>query len=359
MTAPASYTEAQRREAAEWFIVINAEDDPNPETLQTWLQWMDADAGNQRAFEAIAQAWHSTPRASAAAMPTKAELLADEYGPEQSVADWLADRKPAAVARGYAADVRPGRALRTRRWALAAASLAALSIGGFQMTRYLRTYRTQSDEFATRVGEQIEITLADGSAVWLGPQSKLLVNFSAAQRRLQLVRGEAYFSVKKDKAWPFVVHSEGGDITAVGTAFNVRDVDRDVTVAVSEGIVAVAPRDSGSALQTLRVASGQQLTFNAGAPVTALAIKASPAPGERARWRDGILVYRDEPLRSVISDVARYRTKPLEIRDPRVGDLRYSGVVYTKALDEWLAALPESFPVRVVSGEERQEILSR
>jgi transmembrane sensor len=361
VSASAGYSETQRREAAEWFIVINGEDDPNPETLQAWLQWMEADAGNQRAFEAIAQAWHSTPRSSgAAALPTEAEILADDYDPEESVADWMAGRKTARASRAPAGDLAARRrATRVRWWTLAAASLAALSIGGVEMARYLRG--AQNDEFATRTGEQIEITLADGSKVWLGPESKLRVSFSAARRNLELARGEAYFSVRKDKSRPFVVHSEGGDITAVGTAFNVRDVDRDVTVAVSEGIVTVAPPEQAvvSAPETVRVASGQQITFNAEASPTSLAIKASAAPGERARWRDGILVYRDEPLRSVIKDIARYRAEPLEIRDPRVGDLRFSGVIYTKALDEWLAALPESFPVRIVSGDQRQEILSR
>jgi transmembrane sensor len=361
MTTPADYSQAQRREAADWFVVINAEDDPSPETLQTWLQWMEADEGNQRAFEAIAQIWHSTPRSWAALVPTRAEVAADEYDAEQSVAEWMADRK-SAPATPAAAGLARSRALRRKWWALAAASLAAVSIGGFEMIRYLRAHGAQSDEFATRAGEQIEITLADGSEVWLGPESRLVVNFSAAKRRLQLAQGEAYFSVRKDKARPFVVHSEGGDITAVGTAFNVRDSDREVTVAVSEGVVTVAPLEQprvSASPETVRVASGQQLTFNAEAPVTSLAIKTSPAPGERARWRDGILVYRDEPLRSVIKDVARYRAKPLEITDPTVGDLRYSGVVYTKALDEWLAALPESFPVRVVSSDEQQEILPR
>jgi ferric-dicitrate binding protein FerR (iron transport regulator) len=49
----------------------------------------------------------------------------------------------------------------------------------------------------------------------------------------------------------------------------------------------------------------------------------------------------------------------LDIPEASVGELRYSGVVYTDALDEWLAALPESFPVRVISHDDREEIRSR
>ena len=355
-----SYSEAQCRDAAEWFIVIDSEDNPSTDTLQTWLQWMDAQEGNRQAFEAIAQAWHSIPRSSATQMPTPDELFADEYDPDQSVAQWKAAREKRTSAGAAASRNARSLALR-RKWILAAASCAGLLIGGLQVAHHLRAHLPQSDEFATKVGEQMEITLADGSNVWLGPKSKLVVNFSATTRKLRLSQGEAYFSVKKDKARPFVVHSEGGDITAVGTAFNVRNIDQAVTVSVSEGIVTVTPFDQPlvSSSQTVSVASGQQVTFSADASVHMLAIKESAAPGERARWRNGILVYRDESLRTVIQDVARYRQTPLEIRDPLAGNLRYSGVVYTAALDEWLAALPESFPVRVASNQGRQEIRLR
>ncbi len=53
------YTETQRREAAEWFVLINEQDDPETDTLQAWLQWMDAHEGNRYAFEAVAQVWQS------------------------------------------------------------------------------------------------------------------------------------------------------------------------------------------------------------------------------------------------------------------------------------------------------------
>jgi transmembrane sensor len=355
------YTAAQRREAAEWFVVIHEAADPKAETLQAWLRWSEADEGNRLAFEAVAQAWHGTRASLALAMPSESELQADAYQADQPVDEWLAyQRATRAPGDGHAGH-RSTRLITRRRAWLAAASLVGVTAGLIAMNPSFDVRHHQSDEFTTRAAEHIEITLADGSRVWLGPKSRLIVGFSEQRRDIQLPVGEAFFSVMKDRRRPFIVRSSGGDITAVGTAFNVRAVTDHITVAVSEGVVTVAP---GALLATseqsgVRVASGQQVTFTGQESVKALAITQSPALGERARWREGVLVYRDEPLRDVVSDVARYSDKQLEIADGEVGSLHYSGIVYQGAIDEWASALPESFPVRIVSQGNREIIEAR
>ena len=70
-------------------------------------------------------------------------------------------------------------------------------------------------------------------------------------------------------------------------------------------------------------------------------------------------MYRNEPLRAVVNDVVRYSDIRIEIADAVVGDLRYTGVVYHDAVQEWVSALPESFPVTVVSDGTREIIKAR
>ncbi len=361
LSLPVPYTAAQRQAAAEWFVVIHAEEEPSSETLQAWLRWMDQHESNRLAFESVAQAWHGTPGATALAMPSSEELASDTYEGDQSVDEWLAGQ--AATARLNSAENRPASwSARVRGWTgLAAASLVIVTMGVLAMNRYLTLHGAQSDMFTTTNGEHIEITLADGSRVWLGPKSNLLVGFTKERRAIRLTTGEAFFSVKKDRSRPFVVQSKGGDITAVGTAFNVRAVADHVTVSVSEGVVTVASNSQLTASRTdaVRVVSGQQITFTAQESIQPLAISQSLTPGERARWRDGVLVYRNEPLRDVVMDVARYADKELELSGAAIGDLRYSGVVYEDAVDEWVSALPESFPVKVISEANREIIVAR
>jgi transmembrane sensor len=348
------YTDAQRQQAADWFVIIRDEIDPNAESMQAWMQWMDQHEGNRAAFDAVARAWHATPPSAALQMPDADAVLADDYDPDLSVEEWL-KRQPAGDAYGRSAKSRVSR----RAWFAAAAVLVASLSAVLLLNRNGRG--PQADEFTTRTGEQIEITLADGSHVWLGPKSRLLVDFSAEQRRIHLPGGEAFFSVKKDARRPFVVGSAGGEIVAVGTAFNVRAIDDHITVAVAEGIVAVTPKAPIAAPKapSVRVASGQQLTFVAEQPIPALAVVESPTPGERGRWREGVLVYRNEPLHEVVRDVVRYSDIQIEIADASVGEMHYSGVIYDDAVREWVSALPESFPVTVVSDGTREIIRAR
>ena len=354
-----AYTDTQRREAADWFVMIRDENDPKAESIQAWLRWMDQHEGNRAAFDAVARAWHGAPASAALQMPSAEELLADDYDGDEPVDDWLRRQSADANASTPSARFNP-KYIARRAWLAAAAIVIAIS-AVLTMTRYLDLRSSHPDEFTTKAGEQIEITLSDGSHVWLSPKSRLLVAFDKERRRVELATGEAFFSVRKDHSRPFTVRSAGCEIIAVGTAFNVRAIDERVTVAVSEGVVAVTP-EVQRAVETpasVRVASGQQLTFTAQQPIKTLAIVQSPAVGERARWRDGVLVYRDEPLQVVVDDIVRYTNIQIVIADAAIGDLRYTGVIYHHAVREWVSALPESFPVTVVSDGAREIIEAR
>jgi transmembrane sensor len=178
---------------------------------------------------------------------------------------------------------------------------------------------------------------------------------------VHLEMGEAFFAVKKDHSRPFIVRAPQGDITAVGTAFDVRALADKVTVEVTEGVVSVAPepRSAGVTPGVVRVASGQQVVIDPRLAAPALAVTQSENPGERSRWREGMLVYRDEPLREVVADVSRYTDRQVEIADDVVGAMRYTGVIYKSAANEWATALPESFPVLLISEGDRIKIKAR
>ena len=84
--------------------------------------------------------------------------------------------------------------------------------------------------------------------------------------------------------------------------------------------------------------------------------------GRIAIWRDGLLQYRDEPLPSVIADVARYAEYDIVIADPAVADLRVTGTVFSNDVESWLLSLEAALPVRAVRGANgavRLESISR
>src|SRR5204863_5888557 len=80
----------------------------------------------------------------------------------------------------------------------------------------------------------------DGSVVELNRGAVVSAHFTASERRMRLVSGEANFKVAKDPQRPFVVEARGVAVRAVGTAFNVRIDAVSVEVLVTEGVVNVA-----------------------------------------------------------------------------------------------------------------------
>jgi transmembrane sensor len=339
------YTEAQRLAASQWFFDIHDAEEPSPELLQEWLRWLDADEAHRRAFDAVESAYHQIQAAPGTMAAPKQSA---PYDGSASVAAWR-DR---AIHRQGAA----------RRAAIAAGVAVALIGAATWVYEGMPPFwRPASGEYTTRTGEHMSLTLADGSHVDLGARSRLEVGFSPQSRDVRLLGGEAFFSVHKDAARPFRVHVLEGIVTAVGTAFNVRATEDRVTVAVSEGVVSVgdagdsgrlAPTSSAALLphvKSLRLAAGDQLSFKE-RPPSASAGNAELTrvdPAQSARWREGWLVYRDEPLRYVIADVERYTTREIAVADSVPDSLRFTGAVSKDSVTEWVEALPGVFPVQV------------
>jgi ferric-dicitrate binding protein FerR (iron transport regulator) len=112
------------------------------------------------------------------------------------------------------------------------------------MTRCLRRILLQLPRKTTNTsgrGENRSVSLAAGSTVILGGDSRIDVRYSEHERHIELVRGEAFFKVAHDSERPPTVSAGHAIVTAVGTAFDARcGVDK-VLVSVVEGRVRVEP----------------------------------------------------------------------------------------------------------------------
>ena len=234
-----SDAEAERLEAAQWFFDIHDAEDPSPELLQDWMRWMEASESHRRAFAAIEATWRQIP-ASRLRQADSAAMQRPEEGPYDgsiSVAAWLSR----ARRRSSSAEL-PGRRSiaawrRNAHWLAIAASAVLIALG----LRYGLALRSGAspESFATDTGQQMQITLPDGSQVTLGARSRLTLAYTPRSRNLRLEYGEAFFSVHKDHAWPFRVHVLNDVVTAVGTQFDVRAIRDRVDVSVADGSVQV------------------------------------------------------------------------------------------------------------------------
>ncbi|WGQ11842.1 FecR domain-containing protein [Pedobacter gandavensis] len=157
------------------------------------------------------------------------------------------------------------------------------------------------NKIETPKGGQYEVSLPDGTKVWLNAASSLSypASFTGDKREVKLL-GEAYFEVAKNKNMPFVVHSKGQDVEVLGTHFNVNAyADEEQTkTTLLEGSVKVKLLDAkGAAL----LKPGQQSVYE-GNQLDVNAIDVA----EVMAWKEGYFLFQDEDIRSIMRKIARW-----------------------------------------------------
>ena len=229
--------------------------------------------------------------------------------------------------------------------ALAAGVLLLIGVAGWFLLRY-----SDHRELKTALGEERRITLADGSRLDLAPDSLVSTRFTLAQRNVQLIRGQAFFSVAHGALRPFIVHAKSLTVTAVGTEFDVRISPSGTAVTIGAGRVTVAPDVEGagshprSGREILRASVGQRVTFSHSAQRLSVA---TVDPKVAGAWRGGTLLFVGEPLEDVINAVNRYNAPPIVLA-PAFQQTRFTGTVAPSKVGDWLKALEQIYPVEVV-----------
>jgi hypothetical protein len=122
------YSDVQRREAADWFVVIRADAAPTGDSLQAWLRWLDQGEAIVRRSRRLRR--RGTLPDDLTAMPGADEVRADTYDGEQPIDAWLASRAAVGSMRLQARRCSVRRRSRSRRVAwLASECVIAVTVG--------------------------------------------------------------------------------------------------------------------------------------------------------------------------------------------------------------------------------------
>ncbi|PPL03402.1 FecR family protein [Parapedobacter indicus] len=183
-------------------------------------------------------------------------------------------------------------------------------------------------------GKQFQVTLPDGTTVWMNTASSLTypVLFSGSERRVQL-EGEAYFDIAKDASRPFKVQTKDGtEVVATGTEFNV-------SAYSSDGVVAATLVEGGINVRK----QGREISLTPGYQVLV-----SESGGIERRkgnlnqilaWREGYFVFDDMDVLAVMRSVARWYDVQVEV-GTHVPQQRFGGSFPVNAgIDELLTDL--------------------
>lgn len=285
-------------EAAYWLVAL--EDAPGDTALRDRFEaWLDADPAHAEAWAETSEIYDMMAETPAAG---QAHWTARAAGPQES--------RQELRHRGFA---------RRGRIAVGAAALAVAACLAIVVLPSL-LLRLEADH-VTATAETRSVELPDGSTVRLAPDSAIAVEFSGTERRVRLVRGEAFFEVVPDAAHPFRVAAEDMTTTVLGTAFDVRLADECATVAVSHGSVAVDYPNMTPPVSK-RLAAGDWVRVKWGGEVS----QGKTPPDQVAAWMQGMIVARDRSLASVVDDLRRYYRGAIVIADGGLGERRISGV---------------------------------
>lgn len=327
---PRTLDESTLHAAADWWTRLR---DPHgaDETVEQWLEWTEASDHHLEAFERVNE------------IGNRFGSL-DEMTRRQLIAEFA---KPAVVA--------------PRRWLplAAAASTVLVLLGGYLSWSLLGTHTTQR-VYVNEVAKNRDITLSDGSTVALGGASTLTTRFNKNERQVELGAGEAFFEVAHSPQRPFVVTAGDLDIHDIGTAFDVRRTGQHVTIAVTEGRVQIHRRHGATGAKDasgdmVEAVAGQRVSYD---PLKSVMSISSITADQATGWRNDRLEFINEPLDVVVANINRYSARPLHIADAGLEPLTFTGTVNTDAIDNWLHALPQVFPLKVTK-QPGQVVLSK
>ncbi len=319
--------------AARWFTRLNeARAEAKAIVTRDFRDWIDADPRHAEAFAKVSSLWEAVGHH--AAEPEMVTL-------RQAA---LADARTAARSRWHLTQRLPN----LWRHAIAAClTVAALGAGTYYLMEPAR------EVYTTQLAERRVVTLADNSRVDVDANSQIAVEFTKKTRLIHLTHGQAYFQVEKNKARPFIVEANGRRVIATGTAFDVETLGKGVRVTLTEGHVTVrSASDPSTVLAKLN--PGDQLLDEGDAPprITRLAnvLKATS-------WRQGKLMFDDEPLPYVLAEMNRYSQIKVAAGDRQVAKLRVSGVFNAGDVTSLIDALKAYYPVEAVAGASNEVAL--
>lgn len=180
---------------------------------------------------------------------------------------------------------------------------------------------TNSTSIAVIDHQEKQLTLPDGSKIWLNSGAELKTSkvFNESVREVYL-SGEAYFDIAHNASKPFIIHT--GDIvtTVLGTAFNIKQdkSKHTIEVTVARGKVSVA--DGTKMLGILT--PNQQISFDTQKSISLRSIVDSRTV---AAWHQNEIHFDDIKLADAVLNLERRFNVQISFKNETLEDCRFTG----------------------------------
>ncbi|UIJ46290.1 DUF4880 domain-containing protein [Sphingomonas cannabina] len=273
-------------EAADWLAAIEC----GTADRQAFEQWRSGDPAHALAFIRVSQIGRDLDFLREAG-------LSDKFAAPQAASDQTI-------------------ASRRKLLALGAAGALAAGLGGLGWT-----FAAAAHEAETAVGERRRIVVAKGIALELNTDSRVKWRRQGGAYDVELLRGEVMLE-REPGGDPCRLHCGQSQIElAAGGRVDARSSARGVDLSVLEGEASLKTPD---AIAAVRVPPLRKAKVVAGEPPSLSAISRIEA-GTVSAWQQGQLHFNGESLADAVAEYNRYLSRPIEIADPSIRQLRLGG----------------------------------
>ena len=305
----------------------------SPEEERRLMEWLDADAENRRTFDCER------------ALFTALQLFA-----------------PRPKARARVSESRPGRRSGVLRRlavpALRIAAVVALAVGisWGVISHRERNWEQLTNRIVVPAGQRINLTLQDGTSVWLNAGTRLEYPalFADGERRVH-IDGEARFDVRHDADRPFVVETYACDVRVLGTEFDVAadSLRRSFSTALFEGSVEVRNRQTS---ETVRLRPDQTVRLE-GSRLAVGSIENS----DDYLWTEGYINFKGHTFREIIDRYRQVYGVEIRLDGVEVPDTRFQwGKIHIQdGVDNAMKVLQHTYPIRYEFDPERRTVIVR
>ncbi len=227
----------------------------------------------------------------------------------------------------------------------AAIIILAFAIGSlFSVGDYFKKENPKMAEITVPLGQMSEITLFDGTRVWLNSGTTLRYgsNFGKDSRNISL-QGEAFFKVKPGEI-PFKIKLKNSEVEVLGTSFNVVSYNDDSfsCVTLVKGKVKI---NSTSGKEITQLKPSEQIKI----PDNMQDIKVKRVDTNfYSSWVDGKIVFEEQRLADIVEKLKRWYNVDIRFSDAEIGDYRFSGTILkSKPFNQIIQAFELLLPVKI------------
>lgn len=237
---------------------------------------------------------------------------------------------------------------------IAAILLLPLAIAFFFQIQKNNSSVNLSQTISTPLASKTSFTLPDGSRVWLNSGSS--ISFPKefyGQERLVKLSGEAYFDVKKSDH-PFRVKTALFTVNVLGTAFNVLAYDHEIPVVTLErGKILLQTKSKNEEI----LQPGQQAIIDT---VHQQIILNNVDTDLFSSWINNQLIFRNEPLATVVRRLERWYNIDIEIKDLSLDNILMTANIEFESVREVMELMELTLPVQYhYDSEKRKLIISK